>query len=305
MSGFNLRNLRFARGSAIDLPEVSASEIEVAPAALDPNEFVEFEISEAHTAPIAIAMPEADDVPLVGIGELSLAVGQIAVLRAAANAATSNIIQQILGLSSVAMEGVTLWGHPVERLRPAVIRSLRQRIGVVPQRLQLLDRRSVFDNVALPLEIDGVPSGELIERTEALLADFDLAKVAGRAVGTLSLAMQQRVAFARACVRHPELVLAEQPSLHQDDAGTAFIADQLELMRVHGATCLIVTCDERMLARASREGWAIYQLENGAPVVATEAAREVEVMFDEEDAMPSTVDAMATRSLATPSNYVD
>lgn len=274
----------------------------------DAAEFIEYEISEgsvaldaeqfaAALAPASADIPAAplrDEVTLVQIGELTLGVGQIAIIQSEPTTASGLLTQQVLGLSSVVAEGVALWGHPVARLRPAAIRALRQRVGVVPQRLQLLDKRSVFDNVALPLEIDGVASGELIERTEALLADFDLAKVASRAVGTLSFAMQQRVAFARACVRHPELVLADQPTLHQDEYGAMFVADQLELMRAHGAGCMIISNDERLLARARREGWAIYQLVGGMPVLIEVAARGFDIALDEDDAAsPSAIDAVA------------
>ncbi|MBK9072070.1 MAG: ATP-binding cassette domain-containing protein [Myxococcales bacterium] len=302
MSGFGRRLLRFARGSAIDLPDVQGiadtppavasfvagadDDVALGEHELCPDEFVVAinddggDLDEPSTSLVGIAPHPELPPPLLQIGTLALARGDVAILHAEAGAGSEQLIAQVLGLTSRAIEGVALWGHHVARLRPAAIRAMRQRIGVVPQRLQLLDRRSVFDNVALPLEIDGVTADELSARADELLQAFDLAKVAGRTVGSLSLAMQQRVAFARACIRRPELVLADHPTMHQDDAGVTFFADQLAVMRHLGATALVVTSDLRLLHRARAEQWAPYVLHDGLPVAAHAAARDVEFLFE-------------------------
>jgi ABC-type lipoprotein export system ATPase subunit len=126
-------------------------------------------------------------------------------------------------------------------------------LATVPQALGLLDDLSVRENVALPVRL-GLGRRRAAEgRTEELLGLFGLAELADRPPSETSLGQQQRAAVARALVLTPQLVLADEPSAHQD---AAWVHDVFAALRqvVHdrGAACLVATHDPDALRFADR-----------------------------------------------------
>jgi ABC-type lipoprotein export system ATPase subunit len=126
-------------------------------------------------------------------------------------------------------------------------------LATVPQVLGLLEDLTVRENVALPvrLRLGRRRAGE--GRTEELLGLFGLAELADRSPSETSLGQQQRAAVARALVLTPQLVLADEPSAHQD---AAWVHDVFAALRqvVHdrGAACLVATHDPDALQFADR-----------------------------------------------------
>jgi putative ABC transport system ATP-binding protein len=126
-------------------------------------------------------------------------------------------------------------------------------LATVPQALGLLDDLTVRENVALPVRLRLGPRRATEGRTEELLGLFGLAELADRSPSETSLGQQQRAAVARALVLTPQLVLADEPSAHQD---AAWVHDVFAALRqvVHdrGAACLVATHDPDALAFADR-----------------------------------------------------
>jgi len=126
-------------------------------------------------------------------------------------------------------------------------------LATVPQALGLLDDLSVRENVALPVRLSLGRRRAAEGRTEELLGLFGLAELADRSPSETSLGQQQRAAVARALVLTPQLVLADEPSAHQD---AAWVHDVFAALRqvVHdrGAACLVATHDPDALGFADR-----------------------------------------------------
>jgi ABC-type lipoprotein export system ATPase subunit len=126
-------------------------------------------------------------------------------------------------------------------------------LATVPQALGLLDDLSVRENVALPVRLRLGRRRAAEGRTEELLGLFGLAELADRSPSETSLGQQQRAAVARALVLTPQLVLADEPSAHQD---AAWVHDVFAALRqvVHdrGAACLVATHDPDALQFADR-----------------------------------------------------
>jgi ABC-type lipoprotein export system ATPase subunit len=126
-------------------------------------------------------------------------------------------------------------------------------LATVPQALGLLDDLTVRENVALPVRLRLGPARAHEGRTEELLGLFGLAELADRSPSETSLGQQQRAAVARALVLTPQLVLADEPSAHQD---AAWVHDVFAALRqvVHdrGAACLVATHDPEAVAFADR-----------------------------------------------------
>jgi putative ABC transport system ATP-binding protein len=123
-------------------------------------------------------------------------------------------------------------------------------LSLVPQALGLLDDLSIEENVKLPLRWLDLPAGA---HTVAELLDmFGLGHLAARIPPDTSLGEQQRTAIARALVAQPAVILADEPSAHQDAAWTNEVFYTLRRIADEGAACLVATHDPAALAVADR-----------------------------------------------------
>lgn len=131
-------------------------------------------------------------------------------------------------------------------------------VAVLPQRLSLIDELTVRENVELPARLAGVLP-ETRNRVEALLEQLGLAALAGRAPNETSVGEQQRTAMARALVLSPRLLLADEPTSHQDEASTSRVFEALAAAAAEGTCCLVATHDEG----AARQVRRVLRLEDG------------------------------------------
>jgi putative ABC transport system ATP-binding protein len=122
----------------------------------------------------------------------------------------------------------------------------------VPQSLGLIDELTVAENVGLPRWLAGRLEDGGHGEAGTLLARFDLARHADRLPAELSLGERQRVALARAMVVAPRLLLADEPTAHQDADWAGVVLDDLHRLAGRGSCCLIATHSEELLARADR-----------------------------------------------------
>jgi putative ABC transport system ATP-binding protein len=201
--------------------------------------------------------------PLLDGADLQVGRGEVVLITGSSGAGTSTLVDAVLGEVAPAVGHVAVFGRDLARLRRSSLLALRRRLGVIPQRLELLPERTAIANVALPLEIDHVPRGEIAVRAALCLGRVGLATEIDCLVGDLSLAQQQRVAVARALVRAPSLVVADQPTCHQDAAGTQVIASLLQDAATEGAAVLVISRDPHLLAVAARRGWRQYAVVDG------------------------------------------
>lgn len=145
------------------------------------------------------------------------------------------------------IEARTLGDHAASRLRGTTF-------GFVFQQFHLLDRRSAVANVGAPLAHG--PRGEYAERDERsreLLARVGLADRSASLPSQLSGGEQQRVAIARSLVRHPRVVLADEPTGSLDVETGGYVLDiLLELAREDGCAVVLVTHDMQVATRADR-----------------------------------------------------
>jgi cell division transport system ATP-binding protein len=118
---------------------------------------------------------------------------------------------------------------------------------------KLLYDRSVFDNVALPLVIAGASRREIEKRVRAALDQVGLRGRESHPPMTLSTGEQQRVGIARALVKEPRVILADEPTGNLDSATGADIVTLLAgLASARGTTVIVATHDESLAAIAPR-----------------------------------------------------
>jgi ABC-type ATPase involved in cell division len=202
--------------------------------------------------------------PLLIDATLKVASGEVVLIVGAAGAGTSRIAAAALGELSVTAGRIEVLGRDVGKLRRSSLRLLRRRIGIVPQDLCLLPDRSAQLNVALPLEIDGIPRSTSILRAHASLHRLGLESEAELPIESLSHAERQRVAVARALVRDPELVIADHPTSAQDAEGAEVVANALADAASAGAAVLAIGRDLALRAIAERRHWRTFALVGGA-----------------------------------------
>jgi cell division transport system ATP-binding protein len=134
-------------------------------------------------------------------------------------------------------------GKNLSRLAKSRIPYYRRQLGVVFQNHQLLFDRSVFENVALPLQVSGYTPGEIGRRVRAALDGVGLLDREKQNPIELSGGEQQRVGIARAVVHKPKILLADEPTGNLDPQLSAEIMALFKRFQDVGVTVLIATHD--------------------------------------------------------------
>src|SRR3954471_3785487 len=108
--------------------------------------------------------------PLVSEANLKVTRGEVVMIVGAAGVGTSRMVAAALGEVPASAGRIEMMGRDVAKLRRASLRLLRRRVGIVPQDLCLLDDRTAEINVAMPLEIDGIPRSVSILRASEVMS---------------------------------------------------------------------------------------------------------------------------------------
>jgi cell division transport system ATP-binding protein len=154
--------------------------------------------------------------------------GEMVFLTGASGAGKSTILRLVALLARVARGQILVHGQTLASVKARQIPAYRQRLGLVFQDFNLLNDRTVFDNVALPLIIRGHSHRDVGRQVRAALDQVDLlAKEQGHPL-FLSGGEQQRVGIARAVVTKPDLLLADEPTGNLDPQMAQ------EVMRIFG-----------------------------------------------------------------------
>ena len=151
-------------------------------------------------------------------------------------------------------------GLDLAKARPARSARMRQRMGVVFQDYKLIPNYTVFDNVALALEIAGTPR-RLIQKTVwQVLKVVGVERQLDRLPPQLSGGEQQRVAIARALVNDPQIILADEPTGNLDYEIANEIMSIFNYINSLGATIVMVTHNRALLQRFKRK---VFYLDQG------------------------------------------
>ncbi|HMP01707.1 MAG TPA: ABC transporter ATP-binding protein [Gemmatales bacterium] len=168
--------------------------------------------------------------------------------------AGKSTLMNIVGLLDRPTKGVYfLGGDDTSQLDEPTLAYLRNiTIGFVFQGFNLLPRRTVIDNVALPLLYGGEPHSERQWRAAYYLEQMGLAKYHHHLPGQLSGGQQQRVAIARALVGEPMLIVADEPTGNLDSRTSDEIMEVFRRINKEGITIVLVTHEEDVASHAER-----------------------------------------------------
>ena len=178
-----------------------------------------------------------------------VATGEFVFVTGHSGAGKSTLLRLIALLDRASSGEVLIGGHNLARIPRGKIPFYRRNIGMVFQDHRLLDARSVFDNVALPLQVEGYARPETARRVRAALDKVGLLKKERAMPDTLSGGEQQRVGIARAVVGRPSILLADEPTGNLDPLLSREIVELFGEFNQVGVTVLIAAHDVALVRR--------------------------------------------------------
>jgi cell division transport system ATP-binding protein len=186
--------------------------------------------------------------------QLQLQKGDFIYVAGGSGAGKSSLLRMIATEESPTSGRVGLFGYDLGAVAPLTLQAIRRNLGYVPQNVRLLPDLSVEDNVALALSVAGrrAMNADARRRMDELLAKLGLAHLRGKPAGALSGGEAQRVAVARALVREPELIVADEPTGAQDQEFTWTVMDLLLRANLGGATVVVATHDREIVRRVRK-----------------------------------------------------
>ena len=192
------------------------------------------------------------DKKLTALDNVSLHVpkGQICGVVGASGAGKSTLIRCVNLLERPTHGAVLIDDVDLTQLSEAELVKTRRQIGMIFQHFNLLTSRTVFENVALPLELENKSKAEIQEKTTALLALVGLSDKHNVYPANLSGGQKQRVAIARALASDPKVLLCDEATSALDPATTQSILKLLkEINRTLGITILLITHEMEVVKR--------------------------------------------------------
>jgi cell division transport system ATP-binding protein len=184
-----------------------------------------------------------------GLSQVSfnLAKEEMVFLTGHSGSGKTTLLKLIALLEKPSCGTIIVDGRNLDRISERHIPDMRRQIGLIFQTPQLLTDRSIFENVSLPLVIEGYRPSEMSRRVHAALAKVGLENKGGLTPEMLSCGEQQRVGIARAIVSKPPILLADEPTGNLDPELSAEIMRLFVQLNQVGITILIATHDVNLI----------------------------------------------------------
>ena len=186
--------------------------------------------------------------------------GEFVFLIGPSGSGKSTIIKMITGELKPTSGTVHVNGYSLERIRKREIPYLRRTVGVVFQDFRLIDKMTVYENVAFAMRVVGAKEKEIRERVPYVLELVGLESKMNRHPNEMSGGEQQRLAIARALVNNPSTIIADEPTGNLDPERAFEIMALLQEINNLGTTVLVVTHEKSLVNRFAKR---VVAIENG------------------------------------------
>ena len=174
--------------------------------------------------------------------------GEFVFVAGHSGAGKSTLLKLIAGIERPSYGSIVVHGQNLARLRRSVLPYIRRHIGLVFQDHKILFDRNVFENVLLPLDINGFPRHSASRRVRAALDKVGLLHREKAHPLTLSGGEQQRLCIARAVVHRPSILIADEPTGNLDRDYALDIMELFKSFHQVGVTLIIAAHDESLIA---------------------------------------------------------
>lgn len=191
---------------------------------------------------------------VVAIQDLNLSIkkGEFVFVIGSTGCGKSTLIKMLYREEKPTSGQILVGGLDVGKLRNSKVYKLRRKIGVVFQDFKLLNKKTVYENVAFALEIFGAPKDEIHTKVLKVLELVGLKHKAKSYPTELSGGEQQRVAIARAIINGPKLLICDEPTGNLDEVTSMEIMSVLEEISKMGTTIIMVTHDTEIVDKMKK-----------------------------------------------------
>lgn len=191
---------------------------------------------------------------VTAIYDLSLSIekGEFVFVIGSTGCGKSTLIKMLYREEKPTSGKILVGGLDVGKLRNSKVYKLRRKIGVVFQDFKLLNKSTVYENVAFALEIFGLPKDEIHEKVLKVLDLVGLKHKAKSYPNELSGGEQQRVAIARSIVNGPKLLICDEPTGNLDEVTSMEIMEVLDQINKLGTTIIMVTHDIEIVKKMQK-----------------------------------------------------
>ena len=186
--------------------------------------------------------------------------GEFVFLLGHSGAGKSTLLKLLLREELPSEGKVTVLGKDVASLHRHQVPYLRRQMGIIFQDFRLIEKKTVYDNLAFVMRAVGASPKEIRKRIPYVLELVGLGKKADSYPTELSGGEQQRVAIARALVNNPQMIIADEPTGNLDPMRSLEIMMLLERINELGTTVLVVTHAKELVNRFSKR---VVAIENG------------------------------------------
>ena len=189
--------------------------------------------------------------PIHALKDISLKIekGEFVFLTGPSGAGKTTLFRLLSAYDRPTSGRICVSGFDLSELKPKQVPFFRRHLGVVYQDFRLLKQRTVFENVALPLEVRRERARYIKSRVEDVLEQMSLSHKRDEFPSQLSGGEQQRVAIARALVHHPNVLLADEPTGNLDPELSRDIIAIFDKINAQGTTVFIATHDHELVRR--------------------------------------------------------
>lgn len=148
-------------------------------------------------------------------------------------------------------------GYQLEKIKKSTVPYMRRTLGVIFQDFRLIEKKTVYENVAFAMRVIGASNKEIKKRVPYVLELVGLETKSRRFPNELSGGEQQRVAIARALINNPAMIIADEPTGNLDPQRSYEIMMLLEQINALGTTVMVVTHEKELVNRFTKRVVAI------------------------------------------------
>lgn len=186
--------------------------------------------------------------------------GEFVSIVGKSGAGKTTLTRLVLGMERPTSGSIFFNGKNINEISNLELQDLRRKIGCIYQDYKLLPRKTVYENVAYVLQVEGKENSEVASQVPQVLEAIGLREKINNFPRELSGGEQQRLAVARALVNNPDAIIADEPTGNLDPYNTYEVISLLQKINQTGKTVVLLTHDKEIVDKLGKR---VITLENG------------------------------------------
>jgi len=206
--------------------------------------------------------PDSQGDEIVVLDDISLEIeeGEFVSIVGKSGAGKTTLVHLILGLETPTSGEIYFNDINLNEADPITVQEIRRKIGGIYQDYKLLPKKTVYENVAYIMQVEGRENQEIEKEVPKVLEVIGLQNKVDNFPDQLSGGEQQRLAVARALVNHPDIIIADEPTGNLDPYNTHEVISLLQKINQAGKTVILSTHDREVV---NKLGKRVITIENG------------------------------------------